>query len=76
MFSGFEGAKCLCPLAPGKYCVDNGMNLVLFQESVHLLKGFPAARRENMSPLVRRLIDFAVHLGQQMGAERSAKLVA
>lgn len=33
-------------------------------------------RRENMSPLVRRFIDFAVNLGQQMGAERSAKLVA
>jgi DNA-binding transcriptional LysR family regulator len=33
-------------------------------------------RRENMSPLVRRFIDFAVHLGQQMRAERSARLVA
>jgi DNA-binding transcriptional LysR family regulator len=33
-------------------------------------------RRENMSPLSRRFIDFAVHLGQQMGAERSARLVA
>ena len=33
-------------------------------------------RRENMSPLVRRFIDFAVHLGQLMEAERSAKLVA
>jgi DNA-binding transcriptional LysR family regulator len=33
-------------------------------------------RREKMSPIIRRFIDFAVHLGQQMEAERSAKLVA
>jgi DNA-binding transcriptional LysR family regulator len=33
-------------------------------------------RRENMSPLSRRVIDFAVHLGRQIEAERSAKLVA
>ena len=33
-------------------------------------------RRENMSRLMRRFIDFAVHLGQQMEAEKSAKLVA
>jgi len=33
-------------------------------------------RRENMSPLIRRFIDFAVHLGRQIEANRSAKLVA
>jgi DNA-binding transcriptional LysR family regulator len=33
-------------------------------------------RRDNMSPLIRRFIDFAVHLGRQIEAERSAKLVA
>ena len=33
-------------------------------------------RRENMSPLIRRFIDFAVHLGRQMEVGSSAKLVA
>jgi DNA-binding transcriptional LysR family regulator len=33
-------------------------------------------RRENMSPLIRRFIDFAAHLGRQIEAKRSAKLVA
>jgi DNA-binding transcriptional LysR family regulator len=32
--------------------------------------------REKMSPLVRRFIDSAAHLGQQIEAERSARLVA
>ena len=33
-------------------------------------------RRENMSPLMRRLIQYAVLLGQEIEAERAAKLVA
>jgi DNA-binding transcriptional LysR family regulator len=33
-------------------------------------------RRENMSPLMRRFIEYAVLLGQEIEAERSAKLVA
>jgi len=33
-------------------------------------------RRENMSPLLRRFIDLAVQLGQRIGTERSARLVA
>jgi DNA-binding transcriptional LysR family regulator len=33
-------------------------------------------RRENMSPLMRRFIEYAVLLGQEIEAERAAKLVA
>jgi len=33
-------------------------------------------RRENMSPLLRRFIEYAVLLGQEIEAERAAKLVA
>jgi DNA-binding transcriptional LysR family regulator len=33
-------------------------------------------RRENMSPLMRRLIQYAVLMGQEIEAERAAKLVA
>jgi DNA-binding transcriptional LysR family regulator len=33
-------------------------------------------RRENMSPLIRRFIEYAVLLGQEIEAERAAKLVA
>ena len=33
-------------------------------------------RRENMSPLMRRFIEYAVLLGQEIKAERAAKLVA
>ena len=33
-------------------------------------------RRENMSPLMRRLIQYAVLLGQEFEAEKGAKLVA
>jgi DNA-binding transcriptional LysR family regulator len=58
--SGEDGRVKFLPLREPEVLVDIGL----------------IWRRENMSPLMRQLIQYAVLLGQEIEAERAAKLVA
>lgn len=76
MFPGLELMKGLLTPESASVLGNNRLRYIPIRDPEIVVEIGLIWRRENMSPLIRRFIDFIVHLGRQIEAERSAKLVA